>query len=59
MVDKILITSKLQNYFNKTNLDSFLKVFVISYFCCRFRDIMMDFDFPGFDLYLFLEFSDC
>ncbi|MBQ3409243.1 MAG: hypothetical protein IJH12_08590 [Clostridia bacterium] len=32
MVDKILITNKLQNYFNKTNLDSFLKVFVISYF---------------------------
>ena len=31
MIDKILITKKLENFFIKTNPESFLKVFVISF----------------------------
>lgn len=31
MIDKILVTKKLQTFFNKTNPESFLKVFVISF----------------------------
>ena len=31
MIDKILITKKLENFFIKTNSESFLKVFVISF----------------------------
>ena len=52
MIDKILITKKLEAFFNKTNPESFLKVFVISFLydkinyiesivgyntCCRIR----------------------
>lgn len=31
MIDKVLITKKLENFFKKTNPESFLKVFVISF----------------------------
>ncbi len=31
MIDKILVTKKLETFFNKTNPESFLKVFVISF----------------------------
>ena len=31
MIDKFLITGKLENFFRKTNPESFLKVFVISF----------------------------
>ena len=31
MIDKVLITGKLENFFRKTNPESFLKVFVISF----------------------------
>ena len=31
MIDKVLITGKLENFFRKTNQESFLKVFVISF----------------------------
>ena len=31
MIDKVLITEKLENFFKKTNPESFLKVFVISF----------------------------
>ena len=31
MIDKVLITGKLENFFRKTNPESFLKVFIISF----------------------------
>ena len=31
MIDKVLITNKLENFFKRTNPESFLKIFIISF----------------------------